>query len=120
VKAPKWLATDWVRVEVSNQITWQMTRLPSGESRDDEPKPDLLGLGFASSGVGDGGFGLWYGVAGWSVIERSVVPLDRGSTAGDLLPSSDAGALTNPATMNGVAPSSGLTSRPRSTCDLEV
>jgi hypothetical protein len=36
-----------------------MMQLPSGESRGGELDPDLLGLGFASSGVGDGGSSLW-------------------------------------------------------------
>jgi hypothetical protein len=48
-----------VRVEVGNRITRRMMRLPSGESRGGELDPDLLGLGFASSGVGDGGSSLW-------------------------------------------------------------
>jgi hypothetical protein len=54
------------------------------------------------------------------VIERSVVPIVRVSTASDPLPSSVAGALTSPATTNGVAPSGGPASRPRSTCNLGV
>jgi hypothetical protein len=52
------------------------------------------------------------GVAGRSVIKRSTVPLVRGSTTGDPLPSSVVGALTGALTVNGVAPSGGLTSRP--------
>jgi hypothetical protein len=59
VKAPEWPATGRVRVEVGNRITQQMIRLPSGESRGGESKPDPFGLGFASSGVGDGGSTLW-------------------------------------------------------------
>jgi hypothetical protein len=49
---------DWVRVEVGNRITRLMMWLPSSESHGGEPEPDPLGLGFASSGVGDGGSGL--------------------------------------------------------------
>jgi hypothetical protein len=52
------------------------------------------------------------------VIERSVVPLVRGSIAGDPLPSSLVGVLLGAGTMNGVTPSGGLTSRPRLSCDL--
>jgi hypothetical protein len=59
VTAPGWLAAGWVRVKVGNRITQQMTRLPSGEILGGELGPNLLGLGFASSGVGDGGCGLW-------------------------------------------------------------
>jgi hypothetical protein len=44
-----------------------MTRLPSGESRGGEPEPNPLGLGFAESGVGEGGSALWYGVVGQSL-----------------------------------------------------
>jgi hypothetical protein len=97
-----------------------MIRLPSGEIHDGEPEPDPLGLGFASFGVGDGGSGLWEGVAGWSMIERSTVPIVRVSTASDPLLSSVAGALTSPTTVNGVTPSGGPASCPRSTCDLGV
>jgi hypothetical protein len=62
---------------------------------------------------------MWNGVAGRSVIERSAMPLIRGSTAGDpLLSSSIVGFLTSPATVNEVKPSGGLANRPRSTCDL--
>jgi hypothetical protein len=59
VKAPGWPAVGRLRVEVGNQITCQLMRLPSGESHDGEPEPDPLGLGFVSSGVGDDGSGLW-------------------------------------------------------------
>jgi hypothetical protein len=62
-----------------------MTRLPSGEIRGSEPEPNLLGLGFVVSSVGDGGSDLWYGLAGWSLIMKSAVPRVRGSTAGDPL-----------------------------------
>jgi hypothetical protein len=49
------------------------------------------------------------------------VPLVRGSTAGDPLSrSSVAGALTSPTTVNGVAPSGGPASHPRSTWVLLV
>jgi hypothetical protein len=48
-----------VRVEVGNRITRWIMRLPSGESLGGEPDPNTLGLGFASSSVRDGGFGLW-------------------------------------------------------------
>jgi hypothetical protein len=44
----------------------------------------------------------------------------KGSIAGDPFPSSVAGALTSLATVNGVAPSGGPASLPRSTCDLGV
>jgi hypothetical protein len=60
-----------------------MTRLPSGEIRGGEPEPDPLGLGFASSNVGGDGSGRWKGVASQSVIERSTMPLVKGSTVGD-------------------------------------
>jgi hypothetical protein len=40
-----------------------------------EAEPDLLGLGFAMSSVGDGGSTLWYGVASQSLIVRSAVPV---------------------------------------------
>jgi hypothetical protein len=59
VKVPGWPAAGRVRVEVGNRITWRMMRLPSGESHTGELEPGPLGLGFASSGVSDGGFGLW-------------------------------------------------------------
>jgi hypothetical protein len=59
VKAPRWLAADWVWVEVGNRITRRMMWLPSGESLGVELDPNALGLGFASSGVGDGGSGPW-------------------------------------------------------------
>jgi hypothetical protein len=52
------------------------------------------------------------------VIERSIVPLLRGSTADDPLPCSVAGALTSLATVNGVEPFGGLASRTRSTRNL--
>jgi hypothetical protein len=53
------------------------------------------------------------------VTERSAVPLVRGSTTGDPLPSSSVEVvLLDAATVNGVAPSDGLASRPRLTCDL--
>jgi hypothetical protein len=39
-----------------------MTWLLSGESFEGEPEPDPLGLGFAVSGVGDGGSILEWGV----------------------------------------------------------
>jgi hypothetical protein len=43
---------------VGNQITRRMTWLLSGEIRGGESEPDPLGLGFAVSGVGDGGSAL--------------------------------------------------------------
>jgi hypothetical protein len=46
------------------------------------------------------------------------MPLVMGSTAGDPLPSSIAGALTSLATVNGVTPSGGPANRLRLTCDL--
>jgi hypothetical protein len=49
-----------------------------------------------------------------------VVLLVRGSIAGDPLPCSIVGALTSLTTVNGVAPSGGLASRLRSTCDHVV
>jgi hypothetical protein len=49
---------DWVRVEVGNRITRWMMRLSSSESHGGELEPDPLGLGFASSDVGNGGSGL--------------------------------------------------------------
>jgi hypothetical protein len=108
-----------VWVKVGNWITRLMIQFHIGESRDGEPEPDPLGLGFASSGVGDGGSTLWLGVADWSVIMRLAVPLVRGSTADDPLPSSSvAWVLLGAATVNGVVPSGGPASRPRSTCDL--
>jgi hypothetical protein len=70
---------------VGNQITRWMMRLPNGESHGSEPDPNPLGLGFAPSGVGDGGFALWYGIIGRSLIIRSAIPLVRGSTTGDPL-----------------------------------
>jgi hypothetical protein len=54
------------------------------------------------------------------MIVRSVVPRVRGSTAGDPLSPSVAGALLGPATGNGVMPSDGLAKRPRSTDDVGV
>jgi hypothetical protein len=120
VKALGWLATGWVQVEVGNRITRRMMWLPSGESLGGEPDPNPLGLGFASSSVGDDGSSLWWGVAGQSVIKRFAVLLVRGSSAGDSLPCSIADALTSPATVNGVVPSGGPPSRPRSTYDLGV
>jgi hypothetical protein len=60
------------------------------------------------------------GVAGRLVIERSVVSLVKGSTADDPHPSSVVGALTSPATVDGMVPSGGPASRPRSTCNLGV
>jgi hypothetical protein len=103
---------------VGNWITRRMTRLPSGEIRGNEPEPNLLGLGFAVSSVGDGGSDLWYGLAGWSLIVKLVVPRVRGSTAGDPLSSSIVHFLLGPATVNRVMPSGGPGNRPRSTCDL--
>jgi hypothetical protein len=95
--------------------------LPSGESLDSEPDLNPLGLGFVVSGVGEGGSALRNGVAGWSVIERSAVPLLKGSTVGDpLLSSSVVGVLTRSATVNGVMPFGGLASCPRSTCVLGI
>jgi hypothetical protein len=64
VMAPRWPAAGRVRVEVGNRITRWIARLPSGEIHDSEPDPNPLGLGLDSSGVGDGGSGLWKGVAG--------------------------------------------------------
>jgi hypothetical protein len=119
VMAPGWSAAGRVGVEVGNQIIRWMIRLPSGESLGGELDSNPLGLGFVESGVREGGSALWNGVADRSVIVRSVVPLVRGSTVGDpLLSSSVVGVLTSPATMNGVMPSSGPASRPRSTCVL--
>jgi hypothetical protein len=120
VKAPGWPAAGWVRVEVGNRITRRMMQLPSGESLDGEPDPSLLGIGFASSVLGTMDPVCGRGVADRLVIKRYIVPLVRGSTASDPLPSSVAGALTSPATVNGVAPSGGPTSRLRLTCDLGV
>jgi hypothetical protein len=118
---PGWPAVGQVWVEVGNRITRWMTRLPRGEICGGEPDPNPLGLGFIMSAVGDGGSSLWYGVAGQSLIMRSALPLVRGSIAGDPLScSSVAGVILGPATMNGVMPSSGPASRPRSTCDLRV
>jgi hypothetical protein len=119
VMAPRWPAAGRVGVEVDNRITRRKMRLPSGESLGGEPDPNPLGLGFVVSGVGEGGSALWNGVAGWSVIDRSVVPLVKGFTAGDpLLSSSVVGVLTRSATVNGVMPFGGMASRPRSTCVL--
>jgi hypothetical protein len=111
-----------VWVEVGNWITRQMTRLPSGEIRGGDPEPNSLGLGLASSGVGDGGSGRWKGVASRSLIMRLPIPLVRGSTTGDPLHSSsfDARVLTSLATVNGVMPTGGPTNRLRSTCVLGV
>jgi hypothetical protein len=61
VMVPEWPAVGRVRVEVGNQITRRMTRLPSGESCGGEPEPNPLGLGFVKFGVGEGGSALWYG-----------------------------------------------------------
>jgi hypothetical protein len=55
---PGWPAVGWIRVEVGNQITRRMTWLLSGEICGGESEPDPLGLGFAVSGVGDGGSAL--------------------------------------------------------------
>jgi hypothetical protein len=96
-----------------------MTRLPSGEICGSESEPNPLGLGFAVFGVGDGGSALWYGVAGRSLIVRSIIPCVTGSTVGaSLSSSSDVGVLLGPGIMNGVMPSSGPANCPRSTCDL--
>jgi hypothetical protein len=59
VKALGWSVDSWVWVEVGNRITRWMIRLPSCESHGGEPEPNLLGLGFALSGVGDGRSALW-------------------------------------------------------------
>jgi hypothetical protein len=115
------VAADRVRVEVGNRITRRMTRLPSGEICGGDPKPNPLGIGLASFGVGDGGSGWWKGVASRSLIVRSAVPLIRGSTTSDPLScSSVTGVLLGAATVKGVMPSGGPTSCPRSTCDLGV
>jgi hypothetical protein len=114
-------AAGQVRVEVGNQITRRMTRLPSREIHGGDLEPNPLGLGLASSGVGDGGSGRWKGVAGRPLIVRSTVPLVRGSTVSDPLScSSVAGVLTSLTTVNGVMPSVGPANRPRSTCVLGV
>jgi hypothetical protein len=84
--------------------------MPSGEIHDGDPKPNLLGLGLASSSVGDGGSSRWKGVTGRSLIVRSVVPLVKGFTVGDPFCSSVAGVM----------PSGGSANRPRSTCVLGV
>jgi hypothetical protein len=98
-----------------------MVQLPSGEILGGEPDPNPLGLGFDVSGVDDGGSALWHGVAGRSLIVRSVVLLVRGSTIVDPLScSSVTGVLISPATVNGVIPSRGPTNRPRLTYDLRV
>jgi hypothetical protein len=90
--------------------------LPSREIHGGEPRPDPLGLGFASFGVGDGGSDRWKGVAGRSLIVRSAVPLVRGSAAGDTLScSSVVGVLLGVATMKGVMPAGGPSSHPKST-----
>jgi hypothetical protein len=127
VKTPGWPTNGRVRVEVGNWITQRMTRLPSREIRIGEPEPNLLGLGLASSCVGDGGFGLWNRVVGRSLIMRSAISLVKGSSAGDPLSSSSssssssiAGVLLGAAIVKGVMPSGGPASRPRSTCDLGV
>jgi hypothetical protein len=117
----EWPAAGQVRVEVGNRITRQMTQGPSGEICGGEPDPNPLGLGFVVSNVGDGESALWYGVAGQSLIVRSVVCLVKGSTAGDPLSSSSiVGVLLGLATVNGVMSSGGPANRPRSTCDLGV
>jgi hypothetical protein len=96
-----------------------MTLLPSGESNGGESEPNPLGLGFAKFGVGEGGSALWYGIASWSLIVRSAVPLVKGSIAGDPLSCSFVvELLTSLATVNGVMPSGGPANRPRSTCVL--
>jgi hypothetical protein len=74
-----------VGVEVGNRITQWMMRLPSGECLGGEPDPNPLGLGFVESNVREGGSALWNGVVGRSLIERSAVPLVKGSTASDPL-----------------------------------
>jgi hypothetical protein len=117
--AHRWPTAGRVCVEVGNWITQRMTWLPSGEILGNESDPNPLGLGFVESSVSEGGSALWNGVAGRSVIEISVVPLVRGSTASDpLLSSSIVGVLTSWATVNEVIPSGGPTNRPRSTCVL--
>jgi hypothetical protein len=78
-----WSAAGRVRVEVGNRITRRMTQLPSGDIHSGELEPNPLGLGLASSGVGDARSGLWKGVVGPSLIVRLVVPLVRGSTTDD-------------------------------------
>jgi hypothetical protein len=115
-----WPVASWVQVEGGNRITQQMTRLPSGKSFGGEPEPDPLGLGFAVSGVGDGASARGWGVPDRSLIVRSVVPHVRGSTTGDPLPPSFAGALLGSATVNGVMPSSGPAKRSSSTNDVGV
>jgi hypothetical protein len=85
VKVPGWSVAGRKWVEVGNRIIWRMIRLPNGETHGGEPDPDPLRLWFASSGVGDGGFALWYGVIDRSLIVRSAVPLVRGSTTDDPL-----------------------------------
>jgi hypothetical protein len=81
--APGWSAVGRVRVEVGNRITQRMTQLPSGDIHSGELEPNPLGLGLASSGVGDARSGLWRGVVSPSLIVRLVVPLVRGSTTDD-------------------------------------
>jgi hypothetical protein len=106
---------------VGNQITRQMIRLLSGDILGGEPDPNLLGLGFAESGVGEGGFALWYGIVGRSLIVRSAVPLVRGSTIGDPFScSSITRVLTSLTTVNRVMPSGCPANRPRSICVLRV
>jgi hypothetical protein len=94
-----------------------MTQLLSGKILGGELEPDLLGLGFVMSSVGDGG-----SVRGWGVVGRSLIamPRIRGSTIGDPLSSFVTGALLSLATMNAVMPSDGLTNRPKSTDVLGV
>jgi hypothetical protein len=95
-----------------------MTRLSSGEIRGGEPEPNLLWLRFAMSSVNDGGSDLWSGVAGWSLIARSVVPCIRGSIAGCPVSSSVARVLLGLATVIGVLPSGGPANHPRLPCEL--
>jgi hypothetical protein len=59
VMAPRCPMAGWVQVQVGNQITRRMTQLLSAEIRGGEPDPKPLGLGFAMSGVSDGGSALW-------------------------------------------------------------
>jgi hypothetical protein len=96
VTVPGWLTAGRVGVDVGNRIIRQMMHLPSGESLGDEPDPNPLALGFVESGVGEGGSALWNGVVSRSVIERSAVPLVKGSTTGDpFLSSYVVGVLRN-------------------------
>jgi hypothetical protein len=92
-----------------------MTQLSSGRILGGEQEPDPLGLGFTVSTVSHSGFALGWGVVNRSLIMRLVVPLVRGSIAGDPHSPYVAEALLGPATVNGVMPSNGLTNRPRST-----